>query len=104
MPSQSYWSSLTDQRIARRRLLKGASALSLGAATLAMIGCGGDDDDDGNGNGGSGSGGEPQRGGRLGRAWPVVVANNNPFTTSAQGAIYGAHVYDRLLTGRTDDR
>jgi ABC-type transport system substrate-binding protein len=40
MSENSYWERLTRSRIDRRRLLKSGAAFSLGAASLALIGCG----------------------------------------------------------------
>jgi ABC-type transport system substrate-binding protein len=66
----SYWNKITQQRIARRRLLRTGASLSAGAVALALVGCGDDDDDDGDGGGdgggGGGGGGEtPVPGGTL---------------------------------------
>jgi peptide/nickel transport system substrate-binding protein len=49
---RNYWEKVTQERLARRRLLKSGAALSMGAAALALVGCG-DDDDDGDGGGGA---------------------------------------------------
>ena len=43
---ESYWARLRGGRWNRRRFLTTAGATSLGAAGLALVGCGGDDDDD----------------------------------------------------------
>jgi peptide/nickel transport system substrate-binding protein len=46
----SYWNSVLDRRISRRRAIAATSAGALGAAFLAA--CGGDDGDGGGGGGG----------------------------------------------------
>ena len=51
--SSGYWDKILRERIQRRRLLKAGASLSIGAAALALVGCG-DDDDDGGGGGGGG--------------------------------------------------
>ena len=56
----SYWDKVTRERIARRRLLKSGAAFSLGAAALALVGCG--DDDDSNGGDGGGTPSSPATG------------------------------------------
>ena len=40
----NYWDKVTNNRIARRRLLRSGATLSVGAAALALIGCGDEDD------------------------------------------------------------
>ena len=57
MNDKNYWDRVTTNRVARRRLLRSGAALSVGAAALALIGCGGDDDDDGGSSNGGGGGG-----------------------------------------------
>src|SRR5688572_7816713 len=98
----NYWESITKTRWARRRLLKTGAALSLGAVAVAAVGCSGDDDDDG--NGGSGGEGEPKQGGRLGRTGTWGASNYNPLINAAETYLAGMHVYDRLISGRTDER
>ena len=39
----NYWDKVTNNRMARRRLLRSGAALSVGAAALALVGCGDDD-------------------------------------------------------------
>ncbi len=53
----NYWDKVTSNRVARRRLLRSGAALSVGAAALALVGCGDDDDDSGGGDTGGGGGG-----------------------------------------------
>jgi ABC-type transport system substrate-binding protein len=103
--STSYWDNLTRERIGRRRLLKGGAAFSVGAAALALIGCGGDD------NGGSdnnsaeptastGAQGKPKAGGMY-ASYFATIGNYNV------GAFYhdgynnsGITAYDRPITAR----
>ena len=40
MSELNYWERFTSRRIDRRRVLKSGAALSVGAATLALVGCG----------------------------------------------------------------
>ena len=47
MADRNYWSRLTDQRMSRRGILRGAGVGAAGLAGAALIGCGDDDDDDG---------------------------------------------------------
>jgi len=51
MRDSSYWQGLSEKRVSRRRALKTA-AIGLGAAALALAGCGGSDDKPGNDAGG----------------------------------------------------
>ena len=105
---KSYWDKVATNRIARRRLLRSGAALSVGAAALALIGCGDDDDDSGTspsaGAEVTGSEGDPEPGGRfvsITRAqenFDVVHNWSEGFTLS------GVNVYDRPITAREDDR
>jgi peptide/nickel transport system substrate-binding protein len=45
--SGSYWDRYKQMRTSRRRILGGAATLSVGAAGLALTGCGGDDEENG---------------------------------------------------------
>ena len=46
MTQENYWMRLRSRRITRRRLLRSASVAGVGAAGIALVGCGDDDDDD----------------------------------------------------------
>ena len=46
----NYWSNLRRRRISRRTMLGASAKAGVGAAGLALVGCGGDDDDDGAGD------------------------------------------------------
>ena len=46
MAQENYWARLRSRRITRRRLLSSASVAGVGAAGIALVGCGDDDDDD----------------------------------------------------------
>ncbi|PZC43359.1 MAG: ABC-type transport system, substrate-binding protein [Chloroflexi bacterium] len=46
MSERNYWTSLRHRKISRRTMLKASSKAGVGAAGLALVGCGGDDDDD----------------------------------------------------------
>ena len=46
MSEHNYWTSLRHRKISRRTMLKASSKAGVGAAGLALVGCGDDDDDD----------------------------------------------------------
>jgi ABC-type transport system substrate-binding protein len=101
-----YWDRFARQRLARRRLLAGGTALSLSAAGLALVGCGG-------GDGGGGKSGDsataadagaPQRGGTYGQTYGASD-NLNILTNPAEYAgLGGQFVYDHLISTRTNDK
>ena len=43
----NYWTALRQRKISRRTMLGASAKAGVGAAGLALVGCGGDDDDDG---------------------------------------------------------
>ena len=43
----NYWQRMQRRKLSRRTLLRASSRAGVGAAGLALVGCGGDDDDDG---------------------------------------------------------
>ena len=47
MSAPNYWTRLRHQKISRRTMLGASAKAGVGAAGLALVGCGGDDDDDG---------------------------------------------------------
>jgi peptide/nickel transport system substrate-binding protein len=97
--------------MARRRLLKSGAAFSVGAASLALIGCGSDDGDDGGDKDSTadqgqvtGSTGEPKQGGRYGTYFSTI-GNYNTVAFYHDGYNNsGITAYDRLLTARVDKR
>ena len=108
----NYWESITRDRMGRRRLLKSGAALSVGAAALALIGCG--DDNEGGGDSGgaasedtgqvTGATGEPKPGGKYGTSF-ATVGNYNVVAFYHDGYNNsGITAYDRLLTARIDKR
>ncbi len=106
----SYWESITAQRVGRRRLLKGGAAFSVGAAALALMGCGSDDD---NGGGGgaeptpsdSTNAGDPVKGGRFKTVVTSTSAHYNLYANYQEGYnLAGVRVYDRPITRRLDQR
>ena len=128
----NYWDKVTTNRVARRRVLRSGAALSVGAAALALVGCGSDDDTGGNGTSSPSSttapgatsapdatatteaavthgdflnaGGTPVPGGRFVKQ-RTSTANFNPVANWDEGTNNGGmHVYDRPLTSREDAR
>src|SRR5688572_14663968 len=104
----SYWEKVTAERVGRRRLLKGGAALSVGAAALALIGCGGDDGDDGSADqqpSDSTTAGDPKPGGRFRTVNLSTSAHYNPYSNYQEGYnLAGVRVYDRPITRRMDQR
>ena len=47
MSTPNYWTRLRHHKISRRTMLGASAKAGVGAAGLALVGCGGDDDDDG---------------------------------------------------------
>ena len=47
MAESNYWNRLRSNRVSRRSLLRASARAGVGAAGLALVGCGDDDDDDG---------------------------------------------------------
>ena len=126
-----YWDRITTNRVARRRLLRSGAALSVGAAALALVGCGSDDGGDARPVGrprprapGAATAPEPTatqevvlqhgdylNGGGTGarRAFPLSGARPRRTSTRSRTGTMGtntggAHVFDRPLTSREDDR
>ena len=126
----NYWDKVTHNRVARRRVLRSGAALSVGAAALALVGCG--DDEPGSsattvpgattapggadatatpaGDGLSTLGqftpsdGTPQAGGRFTRHW-TTSQNYDPVGNWNEGTwLGGTNVYDRPITSREDER
>jgi len=91
----------------RRRLLKAGGAFSVGAAALALIGCGSDDDDGGSEptpGQSTGSTGDPKQGGRFGTYFSTI-GNYNTVAFYHDGYNNsGITAYDRLMTARIDNR
>ena len=46
MSERNYWTSMRHRKISRRTMLRASGRAGVGAAGLALVGCGGDDDDD----------------------------------------------------------
>ncbi|MGE0057656.1 MAG: ABC transporter substrate-binding protein [Dehalococcoidia bacterium] len=105
----NYWEQVTRERMGRRRLLQSGAAFSVGAASLALIGCGSDDGDDGGDTPAdtgqvTGSTGEPKQGGRYGTYFSTI-GNYNTVAFYHDGYNNsGITAYDRLITARVDKR
>ncbi len=128
-----YLAEMQSRRVARRRLLRAGGAFSLGAISLAVLGCSDDDGTSGVGTNASptqastsptqastsptqastsptGSSlytsatGEPRYGGTY--ADIAGDTNNHSVIDNAQNGanIYGVTAYDRPLTGKRDER
>ncbi len=111
----NYWDRIAGERMARRRLLKAGAALSVGGATLALVGCSSSD------NGGGGSAASPtsglaspaptaapttaasqvKTGGRLVRTAATGPDSFDPYAVWLEGHVYSSlHVYDHLISTR----
>ncbi len=107
--ASNYWENVMKERVGRRRILKSGAALSVGAAALALIGCGSDattsgDNDTTTPGTNSGSVGEPKTGGRYGDYFSNV-SNYNVVANYHDGyRNSGITAYDRLITARIDSR
>ena len=130
--AENYWDKITTNRMVRRRLLRSGAALSVGAAALALVGCGDDDEAGGQapvsttapgatsapsatatsappdetakvGNFTT-SDGPPQPGGRFSFQW-ATSQNYNPVSNWSEGTwLGGDNVFDRPVTSREDER
>jgi peptide/nickel transport system substrate-binding protein len=108
MAASNYWERVTQERVGRRRLLQAGAAFSVGAASLALIGCGGDDSggDDSASSDGAPTGGNPVKGGRLTLSNVGAGADSslNVITMNRAGHILAAeHVYDHLMSTRVGE-
>jgi ABC-type transport system substrate-binding protein len=109
MSEGNYWRNLANDRISRRRLLKSGAAFSVGAAGLALIGCGGDDGDSGSSSTpasspSTGAAGTPKPGGTY-ASYFATIANYNVtagFHDSYNNS--GITAYDRPITARQDTK
>ena len=109
MPSQSYWSDLTSNRVTRRRALQATGAGVAGAAFLAA--CGGSDSS----SGGSGKAAENKRSsivtepkdtakeGKAGGVWKHFARGSHPLRLAGQRRFISsrspASGYAKLLVG-----
>jgi peptide/nickel transport system substrate-binding protein len=110
MTNGSYWENISKSRVGRRRLLKSGAALSVGAAALALIGCGGDDDNGATGSGTASAGssptaaaqGKPKPGGTYATYfstignYSIAAYYHDGYNNS------GITAYDRPITARAD--
>jgi peptide/nickel transport system substrate-binding protein len=104
----NYWETVTQGRMARRRLLKSGAAFSVGAASLALIGCGSDDGGDeasdepqGQVTGASGT---AKPGGKYGTYFATIGSYNTVAFYHDGYNNSGITAYDRLITARIDKR
>ena len=107
MSTNSYWDQVTQSRVGRRRLLKSGAAFSVGAAALALIGCGGDDDgddDQASDAPASGATGDPKPGGSYNSSF-TTIGNYNVAAFYHDGYNNsGITAYDRPITARADTK
>jgi ABC-type transport system substrate-binding protein len=110
MSNGSYWDGFAAGRIGRRRLLQSGAAFSLGAAALALVGCGGDDGSALSGSStstpsaSSSASGTPKPGGTY-ASYFATIANYNVtagFHDSYNNS--GITAYDRPITARQDTK
>jgi peptide/nickel transport system substrate-binding protein len=106
---------ITRARLGRRRLLQAGGAFSVGAAALALIGCGSDDKDSATPTSDQGkasnsnkfitpSRGEPRKGGTFTRV-TSGVANQSVIENAQHALLYAVTAYDRPMTAKlTDER
>ncbi len=105
---------LTNERWTRRRILAGGATAAIGAAALAVTGCG-DDDDAGSDDGGAstpvGAGATPtpsaelpQKGGTLkaGQVTDMVFNTGFPFVLLPQNRFFGYSGIETLVRYRKD--
>ncbi len=112
----NYWDRITQERLGRRRLLRSGAALSIGGATLALIGCSSNDNKSSATStpggsatqaSGSPSAGTPKTGGTLtqGNIGAGADSNANPVTGNRAGHfLAGVNVYDHLISTRVGDK
>lgn len=105
MSTGSYWDKVTASRGTRRRLLKSGAAFSVGAAALALVGCGGDDEGGSSGATPEPTGsaaGTPKPGGKYASSF-TTVGNYNTVAFYHDGYNNsGITVYDRPISARSD--
>ncbi len=116
-----YWDRITNSRVQRRSLLKSGAALSIGGATLALVGCGGSSSSSPTSTPSSGAtpsggatqaastpaGGTPKKGGTLtqGNVGAGADSSANVITANRAGHLLAAqNVYDHLLSTRVGDK
>jgi peptide/nickel transport system substrate-binding protein len=89
---ENYWTSRSG--LSRRRFVGGSALAAVGAASLGLVGCGGDDDDGENGNGNGnqtgqtpgGSTSTPKKGGTLSLPGVLMTEPFDPGTVAARQA------------------
>ncbi len=102
----NYW---LRRKLSRRTALRGGALAGVGAASIAIVGCGDDDDDD---DGGDSNGGgllptaaasptaakQPKPGGSFSFQMPAIPPSLDPYTqTSFQNAYVNGLSYSKLL-------
>jgi glutathione transport system substrate-binding protein len=103
---KGYWDKITDQRVARRRILIGGASVSLGAFIAA---CGGGSNEVPSGDKAPSqstsqqSTDTPQTGGTFGAEYTTSDTLNILTNASEYAAFGGQYVYDHLISTRTNE-
>jgi peptide/nickel transport system substrate-binding protein len=90
-----YWERFSKQRLSRRRALS-LTAAGIGATTLALVGCGGEEAKNGVPTSATG-GSTPKTGGTLTQGNTSTALSIDPHTEVGQGLAYLPYMYGYLL-------
>ena len=96
MSTSEYWQRVSKQRLSRRKALA-AGAAGVGAATLALAGCGGDDKEETSNGGGNGGGDTPKTGGTFTQGTIATALSVDPHTEIGYGLAYMPYMYGYLI-------
>lgn len=112
--AKEYWNRYWEDRRSRRRFLGGAAVAGVGAASLALVGCGDDDDSGGTNNINTPTAGanptatpaNPFAGAKKGGTFKTTAAGDPPTidpmgNTSFQTRTFSTYVYSRLFRNHT---
>ena len=118
MSNDNYWNRLKDNRISRRGMLSASARAGVGAAGLALVGCGDDDDDSAAAEAQAeqeepdeqqavSAADEPRRGGTISLTWSESIYGGfNPYisVSGADHLGYLIYLYDSVLGFEKDGR